>query len=658
MRVFELVLDRMHFNNLLVVMLLAGLVACTQKPFSTVDALPMPATPPTGQPIKDAPELTPTATLLPAPERLLTICLGREPASLFYYDAASMAARDVLAAVYDGPVDIRDYTAYPVILQKLPSLKDGDALLQPVQVEAGDLIVDSAGNPVNLEVGVEFRPSGCTESNCTQSYSEDQPVTMDQLVLRFTLLPGIQWSDGTPLTSSDSVYSYELARSLYPAAQPALISRTHSYRALDDYSVEWLGLPGYQDGIYHTKFFTPLPQHAWHTYSIEEIRTAEASTRKPLGWGAYIIDEWITGDHISLHKNPLYFRAGENLPYFDHLVFRFVGSSDEGLDALQAGECDFVDQTAMFDSGSPRLLEQQQNGQIQAFYQNDAGWEQVTFGIHPIDSQRVGFFTPKEVRQAVAMCIDREALIADTPSSEQLLTDVYIPASHPLYNPQVQGYDFDLQGGAALLESVGWLDLDNDPATARVAQGVSGVPDGAPFEVEYLVSNEAKSGSDALMIQKMLQGCGIRTQVIAQPPGEFLAPGPEGPIFGRSFDLAQFAWATAFEPACYLYLSDEIPGPYPEFTKGWGGVNASGYTNPEYDQACENALFSLSDAPQHASEHFQAQDIFSEELPALPLYLHFNVSVARADLCNYSSKSAIDSPLWNLERLDYGNGCS
>ena len=55
---------------------------------------------------------------------------------------------------------------------------------------------------------------------------------MDQLVLDFKLLPGIQWSDGTPLTSADSVYSYEIARSLYPSAQAELILRTQSYQAI------------------------------------------------------------------------------------------------------------------------------------------------------------------------------------------------------------------------------------------------------------------------------------------------------------------------------------------------------------------------------------------------------------------------------------------
>ncbi len=654
MRVSKPVFERLNLNNLLSVILMVGLVACSQTPASSTVALPTPPVSSTLQPTDGVAEPTSTATLLPAPKRLLTICLGREPTSLFYYDATSTAARDVLAAIYDGPVDIQNYIAHPVILEKVPALMDGDAVLQPVQVNAGDLIVDNSGNVVNLEASVEFRPSGCTESACAQKYEGDQPVQMDQLVLDFKLMQGIQWSDGTPLTSADSVYSYALARSLYPAAQPELILRTQSYQALDNYSVEWIGLPGYQDGIYHTKFFTPLPQHAWHTYSMDDLKTSEISTRKPLGWGAYIIDEWITGDHISLHKNPLYFRAGENLPYFDDLVFRFVNNPSEALDALLAGECDFIDQTAMLETETPRLSELQKSSQVQTFFQMDAGWEQLTFGITPFDSQRVELFALKEVRQAVAMCIDREVLVVGTTLSNQLLMNSYVPSSNPLYNPDVQRYAYNLQKASDLLESVGWQDPDNDPATPRIAQGVAGIPDGTPFEVEYLVSSESRPQSDGQAIQNMLQQCGIQIAIIAQQPGENLAPGPDGPIFGRSFDLAQFAWTASLEPACYLYLTGEIPGPYPEFLKGWGGVNASGYSNPEYDQACDNALFSLPDSTQHRPEHLKAQQIFSEDLPGLPLYLHYNVTVTRPDLCNYTSESAMDSPLWNLETLDYG----
>jgi peptide/nickel transport system substrate-binding protein len=654
LRVSKPVFDRLNLNNLLVVILMVGLVACSQKPAPSTVSLPTPPVSSSQQPTISVSEPAPTVTLLPTPRRLLTICLGREPSSLFYYDATSTAARDILAAVYDGPVDIQNYIAHPVILEKVPSLMDGDAVLQPVQVNPGDLMVDYSGNPVNLEAGVEYRPSGCSENACAQIYEGDQPIQMDQLVLDFKLLPGIQWSDGTLLTSSDSVYSYEIARALFPAAQSELILRTQSYQSTDDRSIKWIGIPGYQDGTYHTKFFTPLPQHIWHTYTVEELRTIEISTRKPLGWGAYIIDEWISGDHISLHKNPLYFRAGENLPKFDNLVFRFVNNPDEALDALLAGECDLLDQTAMLETQTSRLSELQKTGQVLPFYQNDAGWEQISFGIIPSDTQRVELFASKEVRQAVAMCIDREALVADQTLNAQLLMDSFVPSSHPLYNPGVQHYTLDLQKAIALLESVGWQDPDNDPTTPRIAQGVAGIPDDTPFEVEYLVSSESKPQSDAQAIQEMLGQCGIRTKILAQQPGQYLAPGPDGPVFGRSFDLAQFAWTASLEPPCYLYITSEIPGPYPDFPKGWGGVNASGYTNPQYDQACEDALFSLSDSPQHLAEHFRAQEIFSEELPGLPLYVHFTVSVARPDMCNYTSTSAMDSPLWSLETLDYG----
>lgn len=648
----------MHFNNILAVFLLVGLVSCSQKPASSTLTLPPPPVSPTEQPTVGVIELTPTPTLLPASTRLLTICLGREPSSLFYYDAASTAAQDILAAIYDGPVDIQNYSEHAVILEKLPSVSDGDARLQPVKVNAGDVIVDSSGNPVNLEKGVSYRPSGCTELTCTLSYSGDQPVTMDQLVLDFKLLPGIEWSDSVPLTSADSVYSYEIARSLYPSAQADLVIRTQSYQASDETSTQWIGIPGYQDGIYRNKFYTPLPQHALHTYSVDALRTSEISARKPLGWGAYVIDQWVSGDHISLHKNPLYFRAGENLPRFDNLVFRFVGSTDEALDALLAGECDLIDQTAMFEPQTPRLSELLNSNQAQAFYQKDAGWEQLTFGIDSLDSQRIKFFDLKGVRQAVAMCIDRQELVADQVLNTQLLSDSYVPPSHPLYNPQTIHYDLDVQKAAALLESVGWKDADNDPSTPRTAQGVAGVPDGTAFEVEYLVSSDTPSQTDALAIQKMLGQCGILTKIVSKLPQEFLAPGPDGPVFGRKFDLAQFAWAGSFEPACNLYLTSEITGSYSEFPKGWGGMNASGYSNPQYDSACGNALFSLSDAPQHRPEHLQAQEIFSTELPALPLYLHYNVSVARPDLCNYKSASAVDTPLWYLELLDYGSDCS
>ncbi len=651
------VFDRSHLNNLLAVILLVGLAGCTYTPPSSTISIPLPSATLTPSAAGQTDNPSHLATPSPTPARLLTICLGREPASLFYYDATSVAAQDVLAAVYDGPVDIRNYVPQPVILEKLPSLADGDAIIKPVEASRGDLIVDSSGDLVSLDSGVTYRPSGCTEAACAQTYPGDGAVEMDQLVLRFKLLPGLQWSDGASLTSSDSVYAYALARSLLTADQSSVASRTEAYTALDESGVEWVGVPGYQDGLYQTKFFTPLPQHAWNTYTAEQLRTQDISARTPIGWGPYIIDDWVAGDHISLHKNPFYFRAAEGFPRFDNLVFRFVLNASDALDALLAGECDLVDRTVAFAPQSSRLGELQQAGKVEVVYQNDAGWEQLAFGISPLDSQRPSFFVSREVRQAVALCIDREALVANQPEGDQSLLDSYTSPSNPLYNPQVQHYGFDTSKAIALLEAAGWLDPDNNPQTPRVAQGVQGVADGTSFAVDYLVSPDAREQADAKVIQNSLQACGIGTRIITQDAQEYLAPGPDGKVFGRAFDLAQFAWESALEPPCYLYMTDQIPGPYPDYPKGWGGANASGYSNPQYDQACQNALYSLPDSVQHQAEHFQAQEIFSQDLPVLPLYLHYSAVVSRPDMCPIQASSTMDSALWSLEEMDYGSGC-
>jgi len=240
----------------------------------------------------------------------------------------------------------------------------------------------------------------------------------------------------------------------------------------------------------------------------------------------------------------------------------------------------------------------------------------------------------------------------------KLLLDAYVAPSNPLYNPQVQQYGFDPAAASAMLEAAGWLDPDGNPLAPRLAKGVPGVSDGTLFEVDYLVSPDTREQADAKAIQKNLQTCGIATTIVTQDVQEYLAPGPEGKVFGRAFDLAQFAWAATLEPPCYLYLTSQIPGPYPEYPRGWGGANASGYSNLPFDQACQEALFSLPDNAQHQAAHFKAQEIFSQDLPVLPLYMHYSVVVSRPDMCHYTSSSSVDSTLWGLEELNYGLECS
>src|SRR5919109_1039165 len=86
--------------------------------------------------IANTPTPTPPVTATPT-TRSLTICLGEEPNTLYPYGNLNPAARSVLSAIYDGPMDVIEYRYEPIILEKIPSLEDGDAQVSPVSVSAG-----------------------------------------------------------------------------------------------------------------------------------------------------------------------------------------------------------------------------------------------------------------------------------------------------------------------------------------------------------------------------------------------------------------------------------------------------------------------------------------------------------------------------------------
>jgi len=366
-----------------------------------------------------------------------------------------------------------------------------------------------------------------------------------------------------------------------------------------------------------------------------------------------------------LRRNPNYFHSAEGLPDFEHLVFRFVTDREQALNALLAGECDYLDETTLLESDSGRLLELQNASRLRVVFQPGTAWEHLDFGILPYALQTQGtsgapvpFFQARETRQAVALCIDRQRLAEELFYGQSLAPDTYVLPTHPLFNQQVKRYTFDPQAAAGLLDAAGWRDVDGQAGTPRVAQNVAGIPDGTPFAVEFLTTTEEEKQRAAQMIQQDLAQCGIQIEIKAMPWDSLFLAGPEGPVFGRNFTMAQFAWSSALQPPCFLYTTSEIPGPYPEFPKGWGGANISGYSNPNFDRACQQASSALPDTPEYRAAHAEAQAIFAEDLPSLPLYQRLRLVVMRPDMCGVTVDPAAESSLWNLEQFRYGEGCA
>ena len=631
-----------------------SLTACLPETADSVSTLIPPTILASTEPI-----LTPTS-ISPKNLREMTICLGQEPNTLYLNDNPNPAALSVLEAIYDGPLDSRDYGYQPVILEKLPSFADGDASLAAVPVKEGDWVINASGEKIELVEGARIHPSGCKETSCIATFKKDSNLMMDQMVVTFNLLPDLRWADGMPLTADDSVYAFDLALASKNPASAYLLERTESYEAAGVLATTWRGIPGYRDNSYMTNFWQPMPYHIWSEFSASELVGSDVAARFPIGWGAYVVDEWIPQESITLVKNPLYFRADEGLPKIDILNFRFISDPNAAIVALLNGKCDLLDPSIPLD-GQVALLQKLDEAEDANFYATEKiSLESLYFGINPSSyddgivsgNDRPRLLSDPKTRQAIAFCLDRQKVVDTVLHDLVTVPDSYIPSEHPLYTPNLNLYSFSNTDGAVLLDDVGWRDLDKDPATPRTAYNVPNVPVGTPLELDYITTTSIQRRQASEIFAASLRDCGIGVNLHYLAPAEFYAPAPEGILFGRNFDLAQFAMGSeSLIPRCDWFSTDAIPNA----ENDWTGENLSGYSSVAYDDACQKAAFTFFGEPSFVQNYQDTLALYAAELPAIPLYPYLRVAASRPDLCGFSLDPSAQSPLWSIERLDYGN---
>jgi len=613
------------------------------------------------------PTQLPTHTATPEPKKL-TICIGQEPETLFLYGSSSRSMWSVLEAIYDGPIDTVNYQPVPVLLQELPTLENGGVTLRTVSVTEGDEVVDTDGNLVALASGVKVFADLCTSPECAVEWDGTSPMSVVQMVVRFKLIDGVKWSDGQPLTAEDSVFSYTVSADPAMQVTKTNLDRTASYTAVDAVTVEWVGQPGYLTLSPSSFFWIPLPKHQLSgTTPGAMIYSDEIATLYPLGWGPYQIANWTVGESITLVKNPNYFRASEGLPDFDILEYKFLnGIPQPDISPVVNGGCDIIDSSVNLSEQIQPLRELELNGKAKAYFGMGPEWEGLNFGIKPASyddvynpyTDRPDFFGDVRIRQAFAYCIDREKITRTILYSQSEVPVSYAPPGHPLAASGLISYAHDPAKGIQLLEEVGWLDEDGDPATPRLSSGVTNILNGTEFSLNYYLTESELHERVSQVVVDSLAECGVKVMPTYASIQELYGAGPEGKVFGRAFDLVELAWSAGRQLPCFLYSSFEIPSAANNWlgTK-YGGVNFTGYSNADYDRACTAAL---SPGLNHAllDENSRlTQEILAADLPVLPLFYHVTAAVSRRDLCGLTLDVSSRSALRNIEAFTLSANC-
>jgi len=607
------------------------------------------------------PTSPPSPTPTPTPTNILTICTKSLPGDLFPYSgSATVNKSNLLSLIFEAPFLMIDGELTPVILENLPNQLDGGLFLTPVPLRAGQTVVDAKGQIKILKPGVQIRPSGCRDGDCVIKWDGETAVEMDQMVIEFQIKEDLTWSDGVPVTAEDSVLSFQFASNMNGAGLNWAVDRTAGYQAIDQYRVQWRGLPGFTTAEISKFFWKPLPAHIYQVESFNEnpgIKDLIVSL--PLSYGPFS-PSTREDDLLVLSRNEYYFRADEDLPKFDQIRVRQVaGTLDEAWLGLQNGGCDILDST--FDwLGSPGLTEEiRSNPNFDFLVQTGDSWAQLVFGIKPSShddfynpelGDRLDYFGDVRVRQAIMHCLDRDSILKSVMGEYGAVWPSYLPIEDSQLESGKQ-VNHDVQRGIELLQSVGWYDLDGDPETPLQSWFAPNVPGGTKLSLELLVDPNPYHQDIANAIQISLVACGVGVTVNTLPMASLYAPGPEGPLFGRQFDLALISWQPVPGGDCQLYQSWTLPSE----ENYWIGTNIAGLLNESYDNACADAALALPGEKQTAVRQSELE--YLNSLPAVPLFSIPKMMVLPSDGCFEEDISTEGELFGSIAHFGIGEMC-
>jgi peptide/nickel transport system substrate-binding protein len=445
-------------------------------------------------------------------------------------------------------------------------------------------------------------------------------VSADATTWTFHLRPHLVWSDGAPYDARDVDFTWRLWAnpkfSVYNTLGLNLI--TSADVSADHLSITFhLKRPfaPFLADLWVDGFMAPLPAHHFNSMAPQAIVKSPDNLNPKVVSGPFMLAESVPGDHYTLVRNPKYYLAKEGLPYLDKVVFRIVNRDAIPKD-LQAGIIT-----------SAWLLDYSKEYQRLTNYTltptlTSNEFEGLFFNFH---NQVLA--SHQEVRQAMAMAVDQQALINGPLHgfASPLCTD-HGSAYHPGFDPNATCPIFDPASANKLLDDNGWV---------RGPDGVR-VKGAQRLEFEYsTTANSPPRLAIETIIQSNFKEIGIKLDIQNYQPftffGPFLTGGkaspPTGAVAGR-YDIAEFANSFSYDPDDSSMLScDQIP------PKGEGS-NLDFYCNPALDALYQQEQ-AAADPGVRQQLFFQIHQIYLREFPFITLYSQHEIAMVRKGIHNY-----------------------
>lgn len=418
-------------------------------------------------------------------------------------------------------------------------------------------------------------------------------ISEDGLIYTWNLREGLAWSDGTPFTAADFVYSFRrlldpattspFASLLYPIKNAQAVNRgvlppeSLGVRASEDLVLTMTlehPAPYIPQLLVHRGL--PVPRHV-----IESVGERWARPATWVGNGPFVLAEWVQQTHVKLERNPRFFEA--EAVTLDALYFHPTENLGTALNQFRAGELDVLP-SLPYD----RLKWAEENTPDALRIHPSLGVEYLVFNLEraPFDDVRV--------RQALSMAVTRHVLtnsfLKGGETAAYSLVHPHVMGELGAYRPPI------LQGsGAARLKR------------AQILLNEAGYDWDNPLKVTLRFNNQDIIAATMDVVARMWSRLFIEVELVGSDTPTLYADMRSG-----NFDVARAAWyPEVVDPSTYLYLLRSMSGP----------MNQSNYNNSDFD-----AILDLADREVNSTKRLelfrQAEELVAVDQPVAPLFYY------------------------------------
>lgn len=511
---------------------------------------------------------------------------------------------------------------------------------------------DTMGASLILEPLASFGP----ETEIVPKLAADVPTlengghAEDLMSVTWTLKEGLLWSDGTPVTAADVVFTWE-----YCTAEGSTCSQTGSFagvtsvEAVDDLNVKInFDAPTPYPYLPFVGGVSPVLQAAQFADCLGEAApTCTDQNFAPIGTGPFMVTNFLVDDTVDYAVNPNYREFADGKPFFGTVQIKGGGDATQAArSVLEIPEADYAWNLQV----PPDVLEPMiaaGNGEL--FVGFAANVEHINLNQTDPRSDTPSDFVDgnnphpvlhgnPDFARALSMAIDREELtavgygVAGAPTCNVWPSPPAVSTTHDWCLTQ------DIEGANALLDGLGYEDTNGDGTREHPVFG--------ELVFDFNTStNQVRQDFQAL-IQGYWSQIGIGMNPRNVDASVYFSGGGDADTLVR-FDADMQMYTFVPLPGGQSHFAGYTTAEMTDSSTGFGGANAVRYSNPEYDALYETLAVTVD--PDERNELIkQLSDMIVADGAVIPLVWRASASAFANDIQGYETLNGWDSEFWNI----------